>query len=58
MLFLIVVFLLACTCNVAGTGLGGNSSCDRRDGVCQCKANVAGHLCDVCKVNGRVCDVI
>lgn len=45
-----LVVPLACTCNVAGTAPGGNSTCNGNDGTCQCKVNVAGGLCDVCKV--------
>ncbi len=36
-----------CSCNLIGTA--GNLGCDKKNGLCSCKANVAGRACDQCR---------
>ena len=48
---LVVVWILvfvACGCDTDGT-IGGSRLCDAVTGQCNCKANVEGHTCGVCK---------
>ncbi|XP_005099143.1 laminin subunit beta-1 [Aplysia californica] len=39
-----------CACNPQGTK-GNTNMCDKTDGSCECKVNVAGDLCEQCKPN-------
>lgn len=38
----------ACSCNLAGSV---NNICDKSSGVCECRENVVGDLCDLCAAN-------
>lgn len=44
----IVIIVLECSCNLAGT-LGGLGACNTRSGQCTCKMNVGERQCDECQ---------
>ena len=39
---------LACSCNLAGSV---SNICDKTSGICECRENVVGELCDLCAAN-------